>query len=410
MRKWRAGFASLDTEFYKTIIPVKIRPTRKVSGGASSREEAISSQARAGAVLKLDHVRKTFGAFVAVDDLSLEIEQGEIFSLLGPSGCGKSTTLRQIAGLDQADSGEIALKGQPLFSSAKNLFVPPQKRNMGMVFQSYAIWPHLTVYETVAYPLRLRRVPKAEADQAVRHILRQVGLDGMENRAAPTLSGGQQQRVALARALVYKPDVLLLDEPFSNLDVKLREQMRVELKLLQRRVGVSVILVTHDQVEALSLSDRIAIMNQGRIEQIGAPLDLYESPATAFVRDFVGQTTKLPAEIVAADGDHIRFSIGEGMPLMLGVGGSLKSRAIGEKVVACIRPEQIAVGRTAQSATENKIEGVVETMLFLGDHYECVLKIGGMEIVAYAPPSERLKENERVPLAFPKEVFGLWHN
>lgn len=318
--------------------------------------------------------------------------------------------MRQIAGLDQADSGEIALKGQPLFSSAKNLFLPPQKRNMGMVFQSYAIWPHLTVYETVAYPLRLRRVPKAEIDQAVRHILRQVGLGGMEDRAAPTLSGGQQQRVALARALVYKPDILLLDEPFSNLDVKLREQMRVELKLLQRRVGVSVILVTHDQVEALSLSDRIAIMNQGRIEQIGAPLDLYESPATAFVRDFVGQTTKLPAEIVAADGDFVRFSIGEGMPLMLGVGGFLKSRAIGEKVVACIRPEQIAVGRVAQSATENKIEGIVETMLFLGDHYECVLRIGGMEIVAYAPPSERLKESERVPLAFPKEVFGLWHN
>jgi iron(III) transport system ATP-binding protein len=340
--------------------------------------------------------------------LSLEIEQGEIFSLLGPSGCGKSTTLRQIAGLDQPDDGEIALKGQPLFSSAKGVFVPPQKRNMGMVFQSYAIWPHLTVYETVAYPLRLRRVPKAEIDEAVRHILRQVGLGGMEDRAAPTLSGGQQQRVALARALVYKPDILLLDEPFSNLDVKLREQMRVELKLLQRRVGVSVILVTHDQVEALSLSDRIAIMNAGKIEQIGSPLDLYETPVTAFVRDFVGQTTKLPADIVAVDGNAVRFSIDGGASMLIGDGARLTSRAVGEKVVACIRPEQISVGKSAQSQSDNRLEGIVETLLFLGDHYECVLKIGGIEIVAYVPPSERLKEGERVPLAFPKHALGLW--
>jgi iron(III) transport system ATP-binding protein len=199
-----------------------------------------------------------------VDDLSLTIRRGEVFGLLGPSGCGKSTTLRQIAGLDSPDTGVIMLRDTVLVSPADDIFVPPQRRNMGMVFQSYAIWPHLSVYEIVAYPLRVRRWSEEDIDAAVREIIGQVGLAGMEERSSQTLSGGQQQRVALARALVYRPDVLLLDEPFSNLDVKLREQMRVELKLLQREVGVTVILVTHDQVEALSRGDARGQSGSGR--------------------------------------------------------------------------------------------------------------------------------------------------
>jgi ABC-type Fe3+/spermidine/putrescine transport system ATPase subunit len=362
-------------------------------------------------VLKLDHIRKTFGSYRAVDDLSLEIKEGEIFALLGPSGCGKSTTLRQIAGLDQPDTGDILLKDKPLFSSAKDIFVPAQKRNMGMVFQSYAIWPHLSVYETVAYPLRLRRWSSADVDVAVRAIIKQVGLEGMEDRASPTLSGGQQQRVALARALVYKPDVLLLDEPFSNLDVKLREHMRVELKILQRRVGVSVVLVTHDQAEALSLADRLAVMNAGRIEQIGTPIELYDEPATPFVRDFIGQTTKFAAQIteIGSNGDA-RVEIGTAKFPLMGTASNFVKREMGEKVIACIRPERIAVASAARGHGGNELEGTVETMLFLGDRYECLVQIGGQAILAYVPSSERLKEGQRVPLAFPKEALTLWPN
>src|SRR5581483_10188080 len=200
----------------------------------------------------------------AVEDLSLEVQQGEIFTLLGPSGCGKTTTLRIVAGLETPDEAAIFFKDRPIVITSKRLFVPPNKRNVGMVFQSYAIWPHMTVEENVAYPLKLRRVPRQEMRERVQKALELVGLSGLEKRPAPLLSGGQQQRVALARALVYEPSVLLLDEPFSNLDSKLREQMRVELKLLQRRVGVTVVLVTHDQLEALSLSDRMVVMNQGK--------------------------------------------------------------------------------------------------------------------------------------------------
>ncbi len=374
-------------------------------------EGTIQAQDATRAVLKLEHIRKTFGSYNAVDDLSLEMRQGEIFALLGPSGCGKSTTLRQIAGLDQPDSGDILLKDKPLFSSSRDIFVPAQKRNMGMVFQSYAIWPHLTVFETVAYPLRLRRWANADIDTAVRAIIKQVGLEGMEDRASPTLSGGQQQRVALARALVYKPDVLLLDEPFSNLDVKLREQMRVELKILQRRVGVSVVLVTHDQSEALSLADRLAVMNAGKIEQIGTPIQLYDEPATPFVRDFIGQTTKFPAQIVGVgDNGDARIEIGDRKFPLVGTASSFVKRQNGEKVVACIRPERIAVASAARGLGGNELEGTIETMLFLGDRYECLVQLGGQAILAYVPSSERLTEGQRVPLAFPKEALTLWPN
>ncbi|MGE0651502.1 MAG: ABC transporter ATP-binding protein, partial [Alphaproteobacteria bacterium] len=269
--------------------------------------------------LGLAHISKLFGSFRAVDDLSLDVVEGEVYALLGPSGCGKSTTLRQIAGLDSPDTGTITLCGNVLFSAADGIYVPPQRRNMGMVFQSYAIWPHLTVGETVAYPLRLRRVPGAEVEQAVHDILAQVGLDGFADRPSTTLSGGQQQRVALARALVYKPDVLLLDEPFSNLDVKLREQMRVELKQLQRQVGVTVILVTHDQSEALSLADRVAVMNAGRIEQVGEPVELYENPVSPFVRDFIGLSTCFDVTVSAQRGGEAEVRCNGGdTPLVAG--------------------------------------------------------------------------------------------
>ena len=357
--------------------------------------------------LGLAHISKLFGSFRAVDDLSLDIVEGEVFALLGPSGCGKSTTLRQIAGLDTPDIGTIRLRDSVLFSAADDVFVPPQKRNMGMVFQSYAIWPHLTVAETVAYPLRLRNVPRAEADAAVHAILDQVGLGGLADRPSTTLSGGQQQRVALARALVYKPDVLLLDEPFSNLDVKLREQMRVELKQLQRQVGVTVILVTHDQSEALSLADRIAVMNTGKVEQVGDPVDLYENPVSPFVRDFVGMSTLLEVTVGAVRGEEAEVRFGAaGTPLVSSVFRGVTPVA-GARMTAAIRPESINVGPAGDSG-ENRLAGKVETLLFIGDRFECHVRAAGRNFLVYTPRRERLHEGDAVTLHIPKDALSLW--
>lgn len=363
-------------------------------------------------MLQLQGITKRFGELRAVDNLSLDIRHGEVVALLGPSGCGKSTTLRQIAGLDEPDIGVITLSGRTLYSSYDGIFVPPQKRNMGMVFQSYAIWPHLTVAETIAYPLRLRRVPASEIRQAVERALAQVGLSGLADRPATNLSGGQQQRVALARALVYEPEVLLLDEPFSNLDDKLRKQMRIELKILQRKVGVTVVLVTHDQSEALSLSDRVAVMNSGRIEQMGPPLELYSSPKTSFVRDFIGQTTKLPVTIgdrLSGDGTYL-LQVAPGLaPLRCrtAIEGDISQ---GERAVACIRPESIRLGSSVDLASGNVVEAVVDALLFLGNHYECVLDVAGVKLMAIAPRSEPLREGEKIPLEFPEEALSIWRN
>ena len=247
--------------------------------------------------LRIQNLYKTFDRVVAVNHIDLEIAEGEFFTLLGSSGCGKTTTLRMVGGLEKPDGGEIHLGGQCLVSSEKKLFIKPEKRDMGMVFQSYALWPHMTVFENVVYPLKLRGIKGRDAEKKVADVLGLVGLAGLEERPAPALSGGQQQRVALARALVFSPKVLLLDEPLSNLDAQLREEMRRELKSLQQRVNITVIFVTHDQIEALSLSDRIAIMKFGVLEQVGTPEQVYYHPATPFVRDFLGKTFLLPGKI-----------------------------------------------------------------------------------------------------------------
>jgi ABC-type Fe3+/spermidine/putrescine transport system ATPase subunit len=359
-------------------------------------------------ILKLSGVTKKFNAFRAVDDISIDIRRGEIFSLLGPSGCGKSTTLRIIAGLEQPEGGQISLDGTVLVSAESGVFVPSQKRNMGMVFQSYAIWPHLSVYDTVAYPLAIRKIPKSEIAVKVGKILHQVGLEGYESRMAPMLSGGQQQRVALARALVYEPHVLLLDEPFSNLDVKLREQMRVDLKLLQRRVGVTVILVTHDQLEALSMSDRIAVMNAGHIEQMGTPFELYENPRTAFVRDFIGASLQLQGRIVDARGDAATIELDGGGRLQGRLHNGTVPKA-GDEIVASVRPEKLVADAHADSA--NSVEAVIKALLFVGDKYECVLQIGSQEIRSFLPrPRGRVgyEEGTHVRLTLPANEVVIW--
>jgi ABC-type Fe3+/spermidine/putrescine transport system ATPase subunit len=356
----------------------------------------------------LSGITKQFNAFRALDNISLDIRHGEIFSLLGPSGCGKSTTLRIIAGLEQPHSGQITLNDTVLVSADSGVFVPSQKRDMGMVFQSYAIWPHLSVYDTVAYPLAIRKLPKDEIAAKVHKVLHQVGLDGYESRTAPMLSGGQQQRVALARALVYEPHVLLLDEPFSNLDVKLREQMRVDLKLLQRRIGVTVILVTHDQLEALSLSDRIAVMNAGRIEQIGTPFELYDDPNTAFVRDFIGASLQLHGRLASAASSEATVELDGGGRLMGRLHNGIPLQA-GDEVVVSIRPEKLIAGGGAD--TTNTLDATIKALLFIGDKYECVLQIGSQEVRSFLPrPGDRAvyQQGAQVRLTLPANEVVIW--
>ena len=359
--------------------------------------------------LVLSGISKQFNAFRALDNISLAIRRGEIFSLLGPSGCGKSTTLRIIAGLEQPEAGQITLADKMLVSAPSGVFVPAQKRNMGMVFQSYAVWPHLSVYDTVAYPLALRRLPKDTIATKVGKVLHQVGLAGYEGRMATMLSGGQQQRVALARALVYEPHVLLLDEPFSNLDVKLREQMRVDLKLLQQRVGVTVVLVTHDQLEALGLSDRIAVMNAGRIEQVGTPFELYDDPQSAFVRDFIGASLQLRGRVVNTEANRATIELAGGGRLE----GRLRNGAVpksGDEVVASIRPEKLTAG-TDGSAAANTLDATLKALLFVGDRYECVLQIGAQEVRSFLPrPRDRAgyAQGASVRLTLPADEVVIW--
>ena len=241
------------------------------------------------AILTLENISKRFGSLLAVDGLSFSIGRGEVFALLGPSGCGKTTTLRVIAGLEQPDEGRIVCKHDTFVSVRDRIFVPPEKRRIGMVFQSLALWPHMTVFQNVAYPLKIRGLSARAIAGKVTGVLEMVDLAGFDARQAPTLSGGQQQRVALARALVYEPDLLLMDEPFSSVDPGLRRKMSAEIRALIQRLGLSLIFVTHDQQEAFSISDRLAVMNGGRIEQMGTVADVCDSPGTAFVRDFLGR-------------------------------------------------------------------------------------------------------------------------
>jgi ABC-type Fe3+/spermidine/putrescine transport system ATPase subunit len=367
--------------------------------------------------VRLNGLWKTYpgGTTPAVKDLSLDVYDGEILTLLGPSGCGKTTTLRMVAGLETPDAGDIFFGDQAVVMTSRRLNLPPNKRNVGMVFQSYAIWPHMTVAENVAFPLKARRFPRSEIKQRVLRALDLVGLSGFEDRPGPLLSGGQQQRVAFARALVTEPRVLLLDEPFSNLDAKLREQMRVEVKLLQRRLGITVLFVTHDQVEALSLSDRIAVMHRGRVEQVGTPRALYEQPTSAFVRDFLGQTVVLAGRVTtsAAARDGARVTVAMNGPLtgctLAGRCTSAASLTEGAAATIAIRPEDIRVAPDAGGADGDHLLGTIDTLSFVGDRYEARVALGGEHcIVLLLTRSREWREGERVRLGFPPELVSVW--
>jgi len=354
------------------------------------------------AVLELREVHKRFGATAAVDGLSLAIQPGEVFTLLGPSGCGKSTTLRMVAGLEEPDSGEVFLDGKLIASTRSCL--PPERRNVGMVFQSYAIWPHMTVFENVAFPLQLRGASKASIRERVDNVLELVGLGGLGSRGATDLSGGQQQRVALARAIVYEPKLLLLDEPLSNLDARLREHMRVELRSLQQRLGIAVLFVTHDQAEAMVLSDRIAVMSAGRIEQVGTPAALYERPATPFVRDFLGRVLTLPLIVSSEDCAEVVGETGVRVELPRGAPAPLRG---GRALLAC-RPEDVYVEPHALPGL-NRLAATVETAAYLGEHIEYgVRTAGGQLLLVISPRRQRFDLGAAVSVRVDTSGATLW--
>jgi len=347
------------------------------------------------ALLEVSNVVKRYGDVAVVNEISFTVAPGEFFTLLGPSGCGKTTTLRLLAGLETPDAGEITLAGRCLAAPGRGVLVPIDKRGMGMVFQSYAIWPHLTVFENVAFPLRVRRQPKAAIEKRVREALELVGLGGLEQRGATELSGGQQQRVALARAIVYTPTLLLLDEPLSNLDVKLREQMRIELHALHRRLHLAVVYVTHDQGEALALSDRIAVVNQGRLEQVGTPIEVYERPSTRFVGDFLGRTVILKGSLRNEAGRSWVDVQGQGRILTppdgrLGDGAPLR--------VLC-RPEDITLLPVGEIGP-NEVIGRIEHVAYMGDHLEYTIAAAGRTLVLPATKKEPHAVGADVRLAF----------
>jgi iron(III) transport system ATP-binding protein len=311
----------------------------------------------------------------AVNDISFNVEEGRFYTLLGPSGCGKTTTLRCIAGLEKANGGEILVAGKKVFSALDGTFVPAYRRPIGMVFQSYAIWPHMTVFENVAFPLRVgkERVSSADMQKKVRAALAQVELNGYEDRMATQLSGGQQQRLALARALVREPQVLLLDEPLSNLDAKLRERMRFELRELQRRLRITTLYVTHDQIEALSMSNVIAVMNSGVIVQEGPPREIYLQPKSQFVANFIGSTNQMAGQVTKLEGNGtatVRTDDGE---ISCGI---LDGLPFGSKVVVVVRPESITLHQQPPPTSSNVIEGKIGAAMFLGEYVDCTIELG----------------------------------
>jgi spermidine/putrescine ABC transporter ATP-binding subunit len=324
---------------------------------AASGEPGDRAPTAGPPAIRLEQVRKVFdGRVVAVDDVSLTVGEGEFFSLLGPSGCGKTTTLRLIAGFEAPDAGRLWIRGRDVTG------VPPERRGTGMVFQNYALFPHRTVFENVAFGLRMRRVPRAEIARRVEAALRLVALEGLGDRRPAQLSGGQQQRVALARALVIEPAVLLCDEPLGALDKKLRQAMQFELKQLQRRIGVSLVYVTHDQEEALTMSDRIAVMHGGRVVQVGTPREIYERPATRFVSDFIGDSNLIDATVEASPGGGGALRTADGLRLRAPAGVGV---AAGRRVTLAVRPERVRLLSGGEGA-ENVVDGTIESANFQG--------------------------------------------
>lgn len=346
--------------------------------------------------------RTTAGKVHAVRGINIDVKHGQFYTLLGPSGCGKTTTLRSVAGLERPDEGQITIGDRAVYSSRTNTWVPPYERDISMVFQSYAIWPHMNVFDNVAFPLvEARKYSKKEIREKVDKALNLVQLDGLAHRPAPFLSGGQQQRLALARALAKEPSVLLLDEPLSNLDAKLREETRLELRELVKRLEITTLYVTHDQMEALTMADVVAVLNQGVIIQEASPMEIYQAPYDRFVANFIGLANFVDGRVVRV-GEN-----GSDRGEVETVGGMLRcvlpaGVAPGQQVVIVTRPEDVMIcGQAGTTQDENCLEGRIEVVVFMGDSLDCQASVGSRLIRFRQHPSSKIARGDRVLLHLP---------
>jgi spermidine/putrescine transport system ATP-binding protein len=375
---------------------------RPLEGGAIPPEQHSPSVPS----VRLDRVTKRFGDLAAVRQLTLDIERGEFFTLLGPSGCGKTTTLRMVAGFEEPSEGRVLLEGEDVTG------LPAFKRPTNTVFQSYALFPHLSVERNVAFGLERKKVPKGDVRSRVAEEIERVGLASEAKRKPNQLSGGQQQRVALARALVNRPAVLLLDEPLGALDLKLRKQLQVELKGIQRDVGITFVYVTHDQEEALTMSDRIAVMNRGLVEQVGAPEMVYERPGTTFVAGFIGVSNLMPGDVMSANGARTELKLDAGVTVRTESAGA----TVGERAHAVVRPEKLELHPLDSGSPEDRpsVEGIIESSLYLGTATQVVVKLGdGTAMTVLVPNTDEAARQQmpgagaRVRLAWANEHIHI---
>ena len=343
--------------------------------------------------LRLVNVSKSFGAFMAIDGMDLDVKDGEFITLLGPSGCGKTTTLRAVAGFVTPDTGDVYIKDRRVND------VPPNRRNAGMCFQSYALFPHMSVFDNVRFGLRMRHTPLVEQRRRVEEALAMVELEPLAGRKPSELSGGQQQRVALARAIVIQPDVLLFDEPLSNLDAKLRESVRVEIRSLQKRLGITSVYVTHDQAEALVISDRVVVMRSGRIEQVGDPLAVYERPATSFVAGFIGLANIRRGTVTGSDGTALRVKSDLGELVMPG-----PPVPAGTAVIFCFRPEDV---EPAGEGAGNRVRGRIEQQIFMGSLTDLFVDVGGTVVRVQVRKGGNLRDGDPIELTIPQGALRI---
>ncbi len=358
--------------------------------------------------IRISGLSKTFRSegktICALSNVNLTIPANHIFTLLGPSGCGKTTLLRCLVGLESPDEGEILIGGDVVWSKSRSVFVPPEKRGLGMVFQTYAIWPHMNVFDNVAYPLQVRRESRDRIRSKVSAVLRLVQLDGLEDRPATRLSGGQQQRVALARALVAEPKVILFDEPLSNLDAKLREETRKELRQFLTDLGITAVYVTHDRVEALSLSDTIAVMKDGRVVEVGTPRKIYFRAEHRFVADFIGRANLISGRIVESGEGRVRVDSELGP---VEVKDTDAAWHIGQAVTVCIRPEFIRVRPGTTSGGVNVFVGRLESLVFVGEAHEAEVRVGETKVLTRIDPYVDVRHGDRVTLEVDPEYCFL---
>ncbi len=355
-----------------------------------------------GAAIDIRGLHKLFGSVRAVDDVSLQVHAGEFLALLGPSGSGKTSILMSIAGFELPTSGAIAIDGQDV------TYLPANKRNLGMVFQKYTLFPHLSVLDNVAFGLKMRGVARGERHRLAEEALATVRLSGYGSRMPAQLSGGQQQRVALARAIVYRPKVLLMDEPLSALDKNLREEMQLEIKRLQSELGITVVFVTHDQGEALTMADRVAILDQGRIQQLGSPKDLYEAPQTRFVAGFIGETNFMPVQVTAVDAGGAAITLPGGTTRVVGPQGLVGAIRQGTEAAAALRPEQITLADATDPAA---VAATVSGVIYSGSTVLCIAQLpDGTELRARLPDPSRVavRAGDRVGLAWPADALRLY--